>query len=364
MSARSTPQKLFSLSGWAAVWTLVGLAIASEIYLSSNFLGRSISWGEAISDSLEDWYVYGILAIPVTWMARRFPPERGTRWITAAIHLGAALVFSLVYITLRAAVGKIDSMIVGEPTPFGDIFHPLLVRTFPFNLLVYGVIISVSHALDYYGKYNEQTVQTLELEKHLTEARLQALLHQLKPHFLFNTLNGIASLMHTDVDAADKMLVRLSELLRITMSQTGAPQTTLREEVAFLERYLDIEKIRFRNRLQTVIEIEGESIDAMVPSLILQPMVENAMRHGIEPHAKSGLIELRARRQDGNLVLTVSDNGAGIPEGGLKREGIGVANTRARLAELYGDRQKFELVNRPEGGMCVRITIPFSTSTP
>jgi len=153
-------------------------------------------------------------------------------------------------------------------------------------------------------------------------------------------------------------------LLRITMSQTGAPKTTLREEVAFLERYLDIEKIRFRNRLQTVIDIEGEAIDAMVPSLILQPMVENAMRHGVEPHAKSGLIELKARRQDGNLVLTVSDNGAGIPKEGLKREGIGVANTRARLSELYGDRQKFELVNRPEGGMCVRITIPFSTSTP
>jgi sensor histidine kinase YesM len=220
----------------------------------------------------------------------------------------------------------------------------------------------VSHALDYYGKYNESTVQTLELEKHLTEARLQALLHQLKPHFLFNTLNGIASLMHTDVDAADKMLVRLSELLRITMSQTGAPRTTLREEVAFLERYLDIEKIRFRNRLDTVIAIDNDAIDAMVPSLILQPMVENAMRHGVEPHARKGLIELRGFRQDKNLVLTVSDNGTGMPLEGLKREGIGVANTRARLQELYGEQQKFELVNRTEGGMCVRITIPFSTS--
>ena len=362
MSARPTAQRLLGLSGWAAVWTLVGLAIASEIYLSSNFLGRSITWGEAISDSLEDWYVYGILSLPVTWLARRYPPEEGNRWANAAIHLGAAIVFSLVYITLRAVVGEVDSMIAGEPASFGEVFHPLLVRTFPFNLLVYGVIIAVSHALDYYGKYNEQTVQTLELEKHLTEARLQALLHQLKPHFLFNTLNGIASLMHTDVDAADKMLVRLSELLRITMSQTGAPETTLREEIAFLERYLDIEKIRFGNRLETLISIDNDAIDAMVPSLILQPMVENAMRHGVEPHAKPGMIELRGFRRGQDLVLTVSDNGAGIPAGGFKREGIGVANTRSRLAELYGDRQKFELVNRPEGGMCVRITIPFSTS--
>ncbi len=362
VSARTTAPTLLRLSGWAGLWTLVGLAIASELYLSSNFLGRSVTWGEAIRDSLEDWYAYGLLSIPVIWLARRFPPERGSRWATAAIHLGAALVFSLAFVALRAVVGKVDGVIAGEPASFGEVFHPLLVRTFPFNLLVYGVIITVSHALDYYSKYNEQTVQTLELEKHLTEARLQALLHQLKPHFLFNTLNGIASLMHTDVDAADRMLVRLSELLRITMSHTGAPRTSLRDEIAFLERYLDIEKIRFRSRLEVVIAIDGDAIDAQVPSLILQPMVENAMRHGVEPHARTGLIELRGCRRDGDLVLTVSDNGAGIPAGGFAREGIGVANTRARLEELYGDRQKFELVNRPEGGMCVRITIPFSTS--
>jgi signal transduction histidine kinase len=348
--------------GWLALWSLVGLAIASEIYLSSNFLGRSVTWGEAISDSLEDWYVYGILSLPVVWLARRFPPERGSRVATAGIHLAAALVFSLAYILARTLVGEIDGWITGEPASFAEIFHPLLVRTFPFNLLVYGVILSVSHALDYYRKYHERTVQTLELEKHLTEARLQALLHQLKPHFLFNTLNGIASLMHTDVDAADRMLVRLSELLRITMSHTGAPQTSLREEVAFLERYLDIEKIRFRNRLEVTIAVDDAAIDAQVPSLILQPMVENAMRHGVEPHARMGRIEMKGLRQEGNLILTVSDNGSGIPSDGLKREGIGIANTRARLAELYGPRQKFELVNMPEGGLCVRITIPFSTS--
>jgi len=348
--------------GWLALWSLVGLAIASEIYLSSNFLGRSVTWGEAISDSLEDWYVYGLLSLPVVWLARRFPPERGSRWATAGIHLAAALVFSLAYILVRTLVGELDGWVGGEPASFSEIFHPLLVRTFPFNLLVYGVILSVSHALDYYRKYHERTVQTLELEKHLTEARLQALLHQLKPHFLFNTLNGIASLMHSDVDAADRMLVRLSELLRITMSHTGTPQTTLREEVAFLERYLDIEKIRFRNRLEVTIAVDDDAIEAQVPSLILQPMVENAMRHGVEPHARMGRIEMRGAQRDGNLVLTVSDNGSGIPQDGPRREGIGIANTRARLAELYGTRQKFELVNVPEGGLCVRITIPFSTA--
>jgi len=363
MSARSLAPTLLRILGFVALWTLVGLAFASQVYLQSNLLGHSITWAEATRDSLEEWYVYGILSIPVVWLARRLSLEGGYRWQTSAIHLGAALLFSFAYVLLGALVGEVDSRVIGESATYSEIFQPLLVRTFPYNLLIYGVIVAVSHALDYYRKYHERTVQTLELEKHLTEARLQALLHQLKPHFLFNTLNGIASLMHTDVDAADRMLVRLSELLRITMSQTGAPQTTLRDEIAFLERYLDIEKIRFHNRLDVTIAIDEEVIDAQVPSLILQPMVENAMRHGIEPNARTGRIELRGARQEGNLVLTVSDNGAGLPAEGPNREGIGVANTRARLAELYGAQQKFELVNRPEGGLCVRITIPFSTST-
>ena len=170
--------------------------------------------------------------------------------------------------------------------------------------------------------------------------------------------------MHTDVEAADRMLVRLSELLRITMSHTGAPQTTLREEIAFLERYLEIERIRFRNRLEVDIAIDDDALEAQVPSLILQPIVENAVRHGIEPQARSGRIELRGVREGGTIVVTVCDNGTGIPPGGPKREGIGLANTRARLAELYGDQQHFELVNRAEGGLCVRMVIPFNTAAP
>jgi two-component system LytT family sensor kinase len=361
MRARPLAPLLLRGLGFLALWTLVGLAFASQIYLQSNLLGHSISWGEAIRDSLEEWYVYGVLSLPVVWLARRLPLEAGARWRAAAIHLGAALVFSIFYVLLGALVGMVDSRITGESATYGEIFHPLLERTFPYNFLIYGVIVAVSHALDYYRKYHESTVQALELERRLTEARLQALLHQLKPHFLFNTLNGIASLMHIDVDAADRMLVRLSELLRITMSHTGAPQTTLRDEVAFLEKYLDIEKIRFGNRLDVVIAIEGDALDATIPSLILQPIVENAVRHGIEPHARQGHIELRGKREGDRIVLTVSDNGAGIPPGGPKREGIGLSNTRARLAEIYGSGQKFELVNGPHGGLCVRMDIPFNT---
>jgi len=344
--------------GYAVFWTLVGLAFAGQFYLSSNLLGRSITWREAITNSLGDWYVWALLSVPIARFARRFPPEAGAAWRTAGIHLGAAIGFSFAWIGLRALVGQAQSWIQGEPVTFSEVFRPLMVGSLPFDLLMYGVIVSVNHAIDYYRKYHERTVHTLELEKHLAEARLQALLRQLKPHFLFNTLNGIASLMHSDVNAADRMLVRLAELLRLTMSHHGQPLTRLKEEIAFIEKYLEIERIRFRDRLSVSFDVDSEALDARVPSLILQPLVENAIRHGIEPHARPGRIELTVRREPGTLVLTVRDNGAGEPPGGFTREGIGLGNTRARLRELYGDRHSFQLANHPEGGLVVRLTLP------
>jgi two-component system, LytTR family, sensor kinase len=351
-------RKFLRALGFIALWTLVGLAFAGQFYLSSSLLGRTVTWGQAISYALGDWYVWAVLSLPVIKFARRYPPEAGVSWRVGFIHLGAALVCSLAFVVLRAAVGQVHGWVIDEPVTFAEVFRPLLVKTFPFNLLIYGVIVSVSHAIDYYRKYHERTVQALELEKHLTEARLQSLLRQLKPHFLFNSLNGIASLMYSDVAAADKMLVRLSELLRLSMSHSGAPLAPLRDEIAFLEKYLEIERIRFRDRLAYSLHIDPAVLEAAVPSLVLQPIVENAIRHGIEPHARPGKIEVRAARDGGELVLTILDNGAGMPAGGFTREGIGVANTRARLAELYGPRQRFTFSNRPEGGLCVTVAIP------
>jgi len=344
--------------GFAAFWTLVGLAFAAQFYLSSNLLGRSITWVEAITYSLGDWYVWALLSLPIARFARRFPPEEGPAWRTAAIHLAAALGFSLAYVVLRALVGQAHSWLLDEPVTFPEVFRPLWVRTFPFNLLIYGVIIAVSHSIDYYRKYHERTVHALELEKHLAEARLQALLRQLKPHFLFNTLNGIASLMHSDVQAADRMLVRLAELLRLTMSHPGQPLTRLQDEITFIEKYLEIERIRFRDRLSVTIDVDPAALEAQVPSLILQPLVENAIRHGVEPYARPGRIELVVRCEPGTVVLTVRDNGAGEPAGGFSREGIGLGNTRARLRELYGEQHRFELANHPDGGLIVRVTLP------
>ena len=356
-----TPSRLRSFARGITLlgfWTLVGLAFASQFYLSSAQIGRTVTWLQAITYSLGDWYVWAVLSFPILWLARRFPPDASRPWRIAAIHFVAALITSLAYVLLRSAVGEVQSLMLGEPVTFGEVFRPLMIKTFPFNLLIYGVILSVSHAVDYYRKYHERTVHTLELEKHLAEARLQALVRQLKPHFLFNTLNGIASLMHRDVDAADRMLVRLSELLRITMNRPGQQLTTVGEEIAFIQKYLDIERIRFSDRLDVVIDVAPDSVDAEVPSLIIQPLVENAIRHGIEPNTRTGLIVVSVKRNADELILEVRDNGVGMPPGGFTREGIGLGNTRARLRELYGDRHRFELANAPDGGLAVRLTLP------
>ncbi len=189
---------------------------------------------------------------------------------------------------------------------------------------------------------------------------------QLQPHFLFNTLHAISTLMHRDVEAADRMLARLSDLLRLTVDKIGVHEVSLKEELEFLRSYLQIEQTRFQDRLTVRFDIEPETLDARVPNLILQPLVENAIRHGVVPRTSPGRIEVTARRWDGDLHLTVRDDGPGIPGGppgseGAGRNGLGLANVRARLTRRYGSAGRLELRNHPEGGLVVSVTFPYDT---
>ena len=199
------------------------------------------------------------------------------------------------------------------------------------------------------------------LEAGLAEARLDALKLQLQPHFLFNTLHAISSLMHKDVDAADRMIARLSELLRGAIEKVGVQEVTLREELEFLSGYLEIEQTRFHDRLSIKQDIDPGALDARVPNLMLQPLVENAIRHGIEPKTGPGTITIRCVRDNGVLIFNIIDDGPGIAGGrtGTIREGVGLSNTRSRLEHLYGDAHKLELVNTESGGVDVRLEIPY-----
>lgn len=337
-------------------WTIVGLANAGQLYLSRPNIG----WGLALWRALADWYVFALLSIPALWVARRFAFSAGQWRRALGAHLISSALFSLGWLTLRALMEQWRTRGEMEPLTFGSAFSQALVVALFFTFLVYWGVIVGQHAFAYYEKFHDREVRAAELETRLTQARLQALQMQLNPHFLFNTLNAISSLMHKDVEEADRMIVHLSDLLRYALESTEAQEVPLRQELEFLDRYLQIQKARFGERLVVQRDVPDETLDVKVPNLVLQPLVENAIEHGIAPHARTGEIVLRARRQADRLELEVRDNGAGLPAGGEQVDGIGLSNTRARLVQLYGQAHELRLANGEKGGMVVHVSIPWN----
>jgi LytS/YehU family sensor histidine kinase len=228
----------------------------------------------------------------------------------------------------------------------------------PRHLPILFVVFAMSHALFFYKRGQEREKQTLELTAGLAQARLDALKMQIQPHFLFNALNSIAALVHKDANAADEMIGALSEFLRCTLTSSARHEVPLLEELEFVRRYLAIELVRFGDRLQCTQDAPPETFGALVPMLILQPLVENAVRHGLSAVSGPARLTIRARRENGTLRLTVSDNGPGPGE--KPEEGVGLANTRARLRELHGDAARVEI--RTADGFTVELTLPFRTA--
>ena len=237
------------------------------------------------------------------------------------------------------------------------------------DLLAYSSIVGLAHSVHFYRRFREREHRALLLESNLANARLHALRAQLQPHFLFNSLNAIAALLRRDPRLAEATLLSLSELLRLSLSQSERQEVALREEIHFVQRYLEIQQTRFGDKLRLEQDLEPDALDCLVPTLLLQPLAENAIRHGLEPAENPGHVRLTARRLRGRLVLTVEDNGVGLdvpaaPSRSKGGTGIGLANLQARLEALYGSDQTLELVSRPEGGAMVRIQIPWRPVTP
>jgi two-component system LytT family sensor kinase len=320
--------------------------------------------GEALAINLTYYYLWGLSVPAVVWMARRFRFEKAKWPRSLAVHIVWAVALTLAQIVIAEAILRLftHARDLAEAKPIGS----AVVDNFHSSLPTYWVILFGYYAFDYYAKYRDRELRASQLETRLSQAQLQALKMQLNPHFLFNTLNTISSLMYTDPECADRMMTRLSELLRLTLEQDGAQEVTLKEELEILDRYLEIERIRFEERLQVTVTIEPAALGARVPNFSLQPLVENAIRHAIAPRPGGGRLDISARCDDGMLRIRLSDDGPGLQPadaaGGRRREGIGVANTRARLAQLYGDEQSFELANGPAGGLVVVMSVPFRTA--
>jgi LytS/YehU family sensor histidine kinase len=237
-----------------------------------------------------------------------------------------------------------------------------LTKKFHMAFLTYWVVTGVSHAFEFYRRSRQSELRASRLEAQLSRAELHALKMQLHPHFLFNTLNTISALVHRDPRQADRMVARLGDLLRLTLDNQGVEEVSLKEELEFLQKYLEIEQTRFHDRLTVELDVDPASLDARLPNLLLQPLVENAIKHGVSARPGAGRIEISARRENGTLNLRVRDDGNGLPaysKPDCSRSGVGLANTRARLVQLYGPAQRFELANAEGGGCEVTISIPY-----
>ena len=397
----------------SSFWLLIALASWLEMWLL-----RSVDPLDALRYTGVQWLPWVFLTPPIFWLTATHPLEREGWKRTIWIHLAACLAVvsvlgCLAYLqgpppfprpgggsgpnhgpepghhptgptmTLPPDEGKDHSPAHGSdagraegldeahapggpgsnhphrprPGPYDRLIWIIRLGTFQFP--TFWAVLGVAHAFTFYKRSKERERRGVELEAHLTQARLEALRMQLNPHFLFNTLNSIASLVYDDPRAADAMIGSLSDLLRLSLNSSGRQEVSLREELHFLDRYLHIEQVRFGDRLRVEKDIDPESLDAQVPILILQPLVENAVKHGLEARLAPGVIAIAASHFGNALHLQVADTGRGIPAGVALHEGVGLGNTRSRLRELYGKAAALDVRPREGGGFLVEITLPW-----
>jgi anti-sigma regulatory factor (Ser/Thr protein kinase) len=333
---------------WAG-WTGLALLLAVSSSLAYISTGHPPRWSLTIRMSLAEAYVWALIAPFVMALARRFQFTRAALGRRVAVHISASLIIGI----FKLFVDRLLRRLL-----FGFDTYILVTSLVP-NLLVYWAIVAGAHGLEYYRTSRQRELRASQLEARLAHARLQLLQMQLHPHFLFNTLHTISEIVHEDPDTADRMITGLSELLRETLIASDLQEVPLHRELELLERYLEIQQARFGDRLRVNVEIEPSLRDALVPHFILQPIVENAIRHGLGCQVDAGHIRIEARRDEGILMLEVQDDGRGLgPANTGLQQGVGLGNTRARLQELYGSAHRVEIRDVPDAGVIVTVAMP------
>jgi signal transduction histidine kinase len=350
-----------------AIWSIPGLILMSSTYAlytakdpSSMTLGKAFVW------RVPEWQVWALATPLIVWLGRRFTMARP--WRSLPIHLAANTVIAVADVWVYCMCGRL----VGEEpfvtSSFTDILPWMLLKSAFLEIVVYWLVIIADRALHYQRRLRESAAQQARLEAQLVEAQLDALKMQLHPHFLFNTINAIGVLMRKGEAASSiKMLNGLADLLRRSLSRLRVELVPLREELEFIERYLDIETTRFPDRLRVALDIAPEVREARVPNLILQPLVENAIKHGIAPRVRGGAIEISARARGDRLVIEIRDDGVGLaPERAADGEshGVGLSHVRKRLEQLYPGAHRFALEPREPAGAVATLEIPLQGGAP
>jgi signal transduction histidine kinase len=355
---KSIPRWLLALV-FVGVWTLVGFTFSALSYASAVGENRALSISYALQLNLTRFYVWALLSLVIFRFVTRFPIQfRPFGYKNLLLNIAVAFFFAGLHQTAFLLVGwELDPTFKSRYTSFTHFYRTVFLAGLYLNILIALLIVITEHAFIFYRNYRDSEVHRSLLRTQLAQAELQALKMQLHPHFLFNALHSISALIFEDQNRANLMVSRLADFLRLTLDQSK-PTVPLREELEFLRCYLEIEQVRFQDRLAVEFDIEPAALNLMVPHLILQPLVENAIRHVVAARSERTRIVVRATRRNEHLKLEIADNGPGIPNGANGNAGLGLRNVRARLEQTFGPKANVEILNGSAGGCAVILHIP------
>jgi two-component system LytT family sensor kinase len=354
-------------SSWrwiAAIWSAVGLFDATQNVFVMRAEGMQHAWSRLFLSMFLAWLPWCLATPLVLRLGRRYPLVPWKRFFHWGIHLLACASIGLVFAAWTASLEELLNPLAMAPRP--DPFVRLLWSKFSNGLLsfvvLYGSILLATYLLESRERLARQQTESARLNEQLSKAQLNALRRQIEPHFLFNTLNAIAGLVREqENDSAVNMIAGLSDFLRRVINDSDRQEVSLGEELDFAKKYLELQKMRFAERLQVSLDVPSELFAAQVPSLILQPMVENAVKHGIAKRVQGGAIRIAASRLNGTLTLSVFNDGPALPAGwSHSNPGVGISNVRSRLTSLYGNASEFTIKNQDSGGVEVSFSLPLS----
>lgn len=355
----TTARLMNRTNSWLAgfgVWTALAVLSSVQSVIFLNSIDQAVQWWPILLDRMADWYTCAVFTPAYFWLVRRYPIDRGHWKVSIPVHLVTTSIFVVLkYWMFLVIMRQI------EPGWADRSLEEVLARSFIFESIAFWSVLGIVHAIVFYEGFRDREVQAAELRAQLSASQLEALAAQLHPHFLFNTLQGISTLMHRDPRGADAMLNRLSELLRRTLHRGERQEVPLEEEMELLGYYVGIMQVRFGDRLIFETQIDASIKSALVPHFILQPLVENALQHGIARRAGAGRVTVSGVRKNDSLVLSIRDDGPSQESSQpvAITEGIGLGNTRLRLERLYGAAQSVTLSPIAGGGMMVELVLPY-----